>query len=811
MWSNYLKIALRTLRKQKLYGFINISGLALGIACCLLLLLFVTDEVTFDRMHTEGDRIFRVSRISLEPDGTPVPDRNATPYLPIPVGPALVDAFPEVEEYVRFKRSRLLVRQGEQTAEEPVLFADPALFDVFTFEIHPTETNPLTRRDGVVLSEATARRYFGNADPIGQPFELRFEGAFEPFVVAGVVDVPSNSTVQFDVLVPFDRQFDAFPGTRGAIDRFNISGHLTYVQLREDADIASVEAKLPAFIETHYGESTNRMRERGSWTGEGQPLTYYFQPLPAIHLEPNVYRGLTPPSNPLYAKILAAIALAVLLIACINFMTLAVGRSARRSKEVGVRKTMGAKRGQLLGQFWGEALLMSSLALVLGLALAALFLPTFNTLTGKALSFDIVPVPVVVAVLLGLVVLTGLVAGSYPALLLSRLKPVDSLKDRVRLGGSHGFARSLVVVQFALSIFLLTGTFVLSAQLRYIQDRDLGYDREHVAVVPLEEVGYGDALARFRTALAGNTAITNLTGTSISFGRGTSSYGFQHEGEDMEIVVYGVEADFVETMEMNLLAGRDFDPRLASDSTDAVIINEALARALGLAEPVGERLPDGFQWGDEIQAPQIVGMVRDFNFRSLHEAVEPALLMLYAPEDIEVALARLAPGRTRDGLDALEAAWAEVAPGLPFDAKFMDDDLAAFYENEARWAQIVQWATLFALAVACLGLFGLASLTVAQRTKEIGVRKVLGASAGSIAVLLAKGFAVLVGVAVLIASPLAYLASERWLDAFAYRINLGPSLFLLAGGLALVVALATVGVQALRAATADPVKALRYE
>jgi len=813
MWTNYVKIALRTLRKQKLYGFINIVGLALGIACCLLLGLFVADELTFDTMHTEGDRIFRVARISLDEDGTPSGDPY-TPYMPIPAGPALKTDMPEVEQFVRFKRFDMLVRGDDLTAEEEVVFADPTVLEVFTFPLRSGTTTALERRDGVVLSAAMARKYFGRTDPVGQTFDIRFQGQFEPHVVTAVAEVPSNSTVRFDVLLPFERAYDQYPWMETRAGRFDASSTLTYVQLREGADVAAVEAKMDAFIEAHYGGHIQAMRDEGYWNGDGAPIAYYFQPLPAIHLDPTVHAGLTPPSNPLYAQILGAIALAVLLIACINFMTLAVCRSTSRAKEVGVRKTMGAHRRQLLGQFWGEALLMSTLGLGLGLALAALFLPTFNTLTGKALSFGLVPLPLTIAVLVGLVVLTGLVAGSYPAVLLSRLRPVESLKQRVRLGGSHAFARSLVVVQFALSIFLLAGTFVLSAQLDYIQSRDLGYDREQVAVVPLDEAGSGEALARLRTALAGNTAVTDVTGTTISFGRGTSSYGFQHEGEQLDIVVYGVESDFIETMEMDLLAGRDFDPALATDSTDAVVINEALVRALGwagAAEAVGQRLPDGFEWGEEVQAPLVVGVVRDFNFRSLHEAVEPALLILPVRDDLQYALARFAPGRTRDGLDALETAWTEIAPGLPFDAGFLDEDLAAFYENEARWAQIVQWATLFALAVACLGLFGLASLTVTQRTKEIGIRKVLGASAGSIAVLLSRGFAVLVGVAVFIAAPLAYLAAERWLEGFAYRIDLGLGLFLLAGGLALIVALATVGTQALRAASSDPVEALRYE
>jgi putative ABC transport system permease protein len=809
MLQHYIKIALRSLREQKLYSFINVFGLALGIACCLLLGLFVTDEVTFDRMHAEGDRIFRLAHVSLAPDGTPDPDRKPSPYMPIPAGPALADEIPEVERSVRFKRSTLVVRQGEQAAEERVVFADPAAFDMFTFTLRPSSANPLARQDGVVLSEAAARRYFGDADPVGQPFEVRFEGAFEPFFVTAVAAVPNNSTVTFEVLLPFERSYDAFPWQESHRDGFMAFSLITYVQLREGSPIAAVEAKMPAFVEAHHGASFEWAREHGYWTGDGPSLAYAFQPLPAIHLDPGVGSGLTPPSNPLYAKILAAIALAVLLIACINFMTLAVGRSTSRAKEVGVRKTMGAHRRQLLGQFWGEALVMSTLGLGLGLSLAALFLPTFNDLTGKALSFGIVPLPVVAATLLGLVLVTGLVAGSYPAVLLARLGPVELLKGRVRLGGSHAFARSLVVVQFALSIFLLAGTFVLSAQMRFLQSRDLGFDREQVAVLDVSEAGNGAALARFRTALAGNTAVTDLTGASISFGRGTSSTSFMHEGEEVSVVIYGVESDFVGTMGMELAAGRDFDPSLAADSTDAVLVNEALARALGLADPVGERIPE-IMWNG-FDTPEIVGVVRDFNFRSLHQAVEPALLMLYAPEDIGVGLARLAPGRTRDGLDALEAAWAEIAPGLPFDAGFLDDDLAALYESEARWAGIVRWATLFALAVACLGLFGLASLTVAQRTKEIGIRKVLGASVGSIAVLLSRGFAALVGVAVLTAAPLAWLAAERWLEEFAYRMELGPALFLLAGGLAFTVALITVSAQALRAATTDPVRSLRHE
>ena len=809
MLKNYLTIALRTLRKQTLYSVINVSGLALGIACCVLLLLFVADELTFDTMHADGDRIYRVSRITNTLDGQP-DGEPATPYMPIPAGPALVADLPEVDAAVRIKRFDKLVRRGELTVEDAVVFADPSILEVFTFPLVAGDPKTaLAQAGNVVLSERAAATYFGVESPLGQTLQVQFEGRFEPFTVTGVAQVAPNSTARFDVLLPFENVYDAYPWMASRAESFDASSTIAYIRLHPDASIAAVEAKIPAFLEAHYGPHVQEMRDAGYWTSDAMPLAYFLQPLSDIHLNPDVRPGLTPPSNPLYAKILAAIALAVLLIACINFMTLAIGRSAARAKEVGVRKTIGARRGQIIGQFWGEALLMTLLGLGLGLALALLFLPTFSELTGKRLSLGLIDPWVAVASLAGITLLTGLVAGSYPALLLSRLKPVDTLKDRVRLGGANVFTRSLVVVQFALSVFLLTGAFILGAQLRYLQDRDVGYDDENVAVIAVGDHDGAAVLERYRAAHASDPAIQALTGTSSSFGHGTSSYGFQYEGRDVEIVQYRVAADFVETMGMDLIAGRDFNPALASDSTESVIINEALARELGWADPLGQTV-DGFETAS-VQSPTVIGVVRDFNFRSQHVAVEPALLTLDPGEPIAFVLARIRPGQTREALASLSGTWAEIAPGLPFESTFLDEDLAAFYESEARWAQIVRYATLFALLVACLGLFGLASLAVAQRTKEIGIRKVLGASASSIAALLAKGFALLVALSVVIAAPLAYFAGQRWLEGFAYRIDLGPGIFLLAGGLALLVALLTVSTQALRAATADPVRSLRYE
>ncbi|HLT46509.1 MAG TPA: ABC transporter permease [Rubricoccaceae bacterium] len=811
MLKHYLLVALRGLRRQKLYGAINVGGLALGLACCLLLLLFVRDELTFDRVHADGDRVFRMIRHDFNPDGTRTGEPS-TPWVPIPMGPDLAAEVPEVEAYVRLKYADLLVRRGTHAAEQRVVFADPAVLDVFTFPLRAGDAaTALARPDGVVLSETVARQLFGDGVAVGQVVEIRLAGAFVPFTVTGVARVAPNSTVWFDVLLPFEQVFSLYPRMRSVEQAYNATNLVTYVRVREGTSEAVLAEKLAAFLDRHFGSHYEAMAAEGYWKADGPPADLYaFQPLHAIHLDPDVHPGLTPPSDPLYARVLAAIALAVLLIACINFTTLAIGRSAARAKEVGVRKAVGARRGQVAAQFWGEAFLMSALALGLGVGLVALFLPTFNALTGKALSLGELGAGPLALGLGGLLLLAALLAGSYPALLLARLRPVESLKDRVRLGGAGRFARALVVVQFALSVFLLTGALAMSHQMRFLQERDLGFHRDHVVVVPLGDLDGEAVLARFRERLGGHPALLGLTATSASFGTGTSSYGFQHEGREVEIVVYRVEADFLETMGIELAAGRDFDPALPTDSTASVVVNQATVAAMGWDDPLGRTL-DELEWSPDFTAPAVVGVVEDFNFRSLHTPVEPALFMLSPDEPVRYVLARVRPERTQEALAALEAAWEAAAPELPFQYRFLDEDLAAFYETEARWALIVRYATLFAFLVACLGLFGLAALAVAQRTKEVGIRKALGASAANIAALLTTGFARLVLVAVVVATPLAYLAVERWLETFAYRADLGPGVFLLAGGLALAVALVATSFHTLRAASADPVEALRNE
>jgi len=808
MLTNYFKIALRNFKKQTGYTFINVFGLAVGLAFCALIFLFVRDEWTFDRFHQNADRIYRVHRASYEPDGGL---RSTDNYLPMPLGPAMQADFPEVEAYVRFWRDRHFVRTGADALEEEILYADPAIFEVFTFPLlRGNPASALNDLNSVVLSEQAARKYFGNADPMGQTLSIRLNTAFEAFVVTGIAETPpSNSSIRFDVLLPFPKLVDAFEWIRTRAENWYSSAFITYVLLDENARLAADEDGLLQFRRKYYPDEVDELRERGFWTGDGVPTRYRLQPITDIHLNPNVNSGLTPPSDPRYAYILAAIALAVLFIACTNFTTLAIGQSAKRAKEIGVRKVVGARRGQLMGQFWAEALLLSGLALGVGLLLAYLFLPTFNTLTDKTLSFEFANNAAAVAMLMGATLAAGLVAGGYPALVLSGFKPIDSLKSRLKLSGSNILTRSLIVVQFALSVFLIISTLIMLDQLNYLRTTNLGFDRENLVVIPTNDIDATQALHRFRHELGSRTDILGITATSSSFARGGARVGFEYQGVLRQVNEFRVEQNYVDVMAMELVAGRSFDPNLSTDSTRSVVVNEALVREFGWTEPLGEPLT-GLTESPETD-PVVIGVLKDYNFQSLESEVMPLMLTLTPNDRLAYLLVRIAPGDVPATLGALRTAWERVAPDVPFDFSFLDDDLNTQYNDDERWSRILGYAALFAILIACLGLFGLTALTVAARTREIGIRKVMGASVPDLTVLLSKNFIRLVTVALFLAAPAAYFVMAHWLSTFAFRIDISWPIFLIAGLAALGVAVLTVSYQTVKAALADPVKSLRYE
>jgi putative ABC transport system permease protein len=800
MLRSYVKVAHRSVLRQKGYAAINVVGLAVGLAFCTLILLYVRDELTFDRFHAQSDRIYRVYKAYYTPDGG-IERKDA--WLPAPQGPAMKSDLPEVDEYVRVRSRSYFVRRHTEAVEEQILFADASLFDVFTFPLLKGDPGTaLADPSSIVLTESMALKYFGDQNPMGGRLAVRLTDRFEDFVVTGVAaDVPGNSSIQFGLLAPFVR-------ISSPRDDWYSNNYFTYVRLKGQSSPVDLEAKLVDFRLKYFPNQVQELRDRGNWTGDGLPVRYHLQPLTDIHLDPTIASE-PPPGDPTYSYVLASLAIVVLVVGCINFTTLALGRSAIRAREIGVRKVVGARRTQIMLQFWGEALILSILALVVGLGLAGLSLPVFNELADKSLRLDFSVGTL--SALLGLAIATALLAGCYPALLLSSLRPVETLKNRLRLGGSRGLTRSLVVVQFALSIFLVVSALTMLNQLRYMQTRDLGFDKEQVVVIPVQGLDGQRMLRLMESEVGSHSGIVGLTGINNAFARGQWARGFKHEDEEKLAYIYRVEIDFMDVLGMELLAGRNFDPLRATDSSHAVIINEALARDFGWADPVGKVVSglNAYEGRPDLD-PTVIGIVKDFNFRSLHRPVEPMMMSL-SMDRIYNLLARVRPNEVPASLAALRAAWENLTPDVPFTYSFLDDDLDRQYRSEERWSRIIGFGSLFAILVACLGLFGLGALAVTGRTKEIGIRKVLGASVSSVMVLISKEFAWLVLVAIALAAPAAYFAMSRWLGDFAYRIDIGPGVFLLTGMLVLITALATVSYQSLKAGIADPVKSLRHE
>ena len=791
MLKNYLKIALRNLRKHRGYAFINVTGLAVGIACCALIALFVRDELSYDRYHEQADQIYRLALdIDLSDDVLRL--ARSSP----PMAPALLDAFPEIIEAVRLRSmGRLLVnREDHRFYEERFYFADANVFDVFTMPL--LQGNPQTALQtpfSVVLTEEAARRYFGAADPIGQT--VRLANQVDLTVTGVLAPIPSQSHFRPDFLASF-ASLQSFRGTN--LERWGWLGTLTYLLLPEGYDPASLEAKLPAWIDTHRGD------------GQSDTWHFYLQPVTAIHLNSELTGELGPNSDIRYTYLLGLLGLFILLIACINYMNLATARATQRAKEVGMRKVLGAHRHQLLRQFLGESMFFAVLALFLALALADLLLPLFNTQTAKDLTLSLHDRLFALLALLGIGLVVGLGAGSYPALFLTRFQPVETLKGHVRTRSTGiRLRQGLVATQFTLSILLIIGTLTVSHQQAYMQNKELGFNQEQVVVIPMQDETTPARYAAIKQALLQHPSVISTTVASSLPGRGHDELTFRPEGltddENPALAIFFADHDFVETLDIKVIEGRDFSQDFATD-TSAFLVNEAAVKRLGWDNPLGKYI------GDDSGAPigTVVGVVQDFHFESLHAEIAPLLLQIAPASAREIAV-RVRPENLSEMLAFLEQQWHVFEPTYPFQYSFLDDDFDQLYRAEQRLGRIFGYASFLAILIACLGLFGLAAFTAQQRTKEIGIRKVLGASFARIVLLLSKDFAKLVLVAFALATPLAYFAMRRWLDSFAYRIEISWGIFLIAGLMALLVALLTVGYQSIRAALADPVESLRYE
>ena len=790
MLRNHLVIALRHLFANKGYFFINTMGLSIGIASCLLIFLFVRHEWTYDAFHEKSDRLYQVVAAGFGAADNPYTSART----PLPLASALKQQYPDVVRTVRILDRDLEIRIGEeQFRQEEALLCDASFLETFSFPlIEGDRSTALNDVNSVVISRSAAEKYFGGDRPLGR--QLLAEGAL--LTVTGVTEIaPANSTIQFDLLIPFDKAPEIDPWISNAIGRWNYSSASTFVELSGPEQAASLEGQLPDFVNSNY---PSYMLPQ-----------LILQPITAMYLDQEVRFGLGPTSDPSLSYILICTALLVLFIACVNFMNLAVCRSSSRAKEVGLRKVFGAKQIQVMGRYMGETTVQCGFALVLGVVLAHLFLPVFNMLAGRTLVLDYLSSGSTIAALLALTALIALVSGSYPSLVLSRFNPVAIFRRQVQIGGPNLFVRGLMAVQFGLSALLVISILVMTRQLDFVRTGDVGFNAENVVVIQTDP---GSAIYDvYRNRIASYEEVFQVSGASntIGDGRGLGQTSYtDRDGNQLEAYMFTVDYDYLNTLQLHLVSGRDFSREFGGDEAGSCIINEAAAREMEWDDPVGRKLPHGYT---------VIGVVRDFNFQSKHQEVEPAILSL-APlamgeisNQFRFILVRISGEDTSATLSLLGDAWRETVPEAPFEYTFLEDDIARFYQDERNLARIFSYSAAFALLIACLGVYGLVSLDAARRTREVGIRKVMGAAAGDIVTLLSRQFVVLVVIGNVLAWPAAWWLMNAWLADFAYRTEIGAVPFVAAGLVVMAIALLTVSTHAFRSAMLDPADALRRE
>lgn len=801
MLKHYLKIALRHLKRQQMVTMINVVGLAIAMACCILIVLFIRSEYSYDNFHADRQHIYRVTSIFYK-DG----QGHEMGKTQFPVAPVMKAELPAVKAAVRITDDgQDVVAYGNKKVLERLAYADQGYLTMFNFPLK--EGNPVTALKDpytMVISEEIAHKYFGNEDPVGKVFKI--ENKFDCQVTGVLKTLPKNTDIGYDIVMSFNtiKEWNLKSGYKMEQEWMGFGDNTTYVQLASNTDMAAFDKAMKNFADRHVKKIANSL---------GQDFYFGIQPLSHVHLHP---RGDTAkPDQEQLIYIYMAIALFVILIAAFNFMNLVTARANERAVEVGLRKVMGSEKRSLVLQFLTEAVLLSLLAFVLSIIFTLLAMPVFERITGKTLSVLVSENVPFLLQLLGLAVVVGLFTGCYPAFYLSSFLPVVVMKGGFQSSGSRAFVRKgLVVTQFAIAIILVSATIVVYAQLRYWQTRYLGFDKEGLVNIYLPSDDSGPHVGQLlKEELLRQPAVKSVTQSDMAMGRFINRVNpVAKEGDPSSKSVTGSiitgDFDLVKTLDIKLLQGRNFSPELATDSNDAFIVNEAMVKAMNLKDPIGARI----EWrpGFTVRKGTIIGVSKDFNYASLAIPVDPAIYFI-DPKLGSVLNIRLAKGDIHAAMLQLEAAWKKVALDQPFQYSFVDDDLAKQYTSESGLATLFAAFSGLAIIIACMGLFGLSILIARQRTKEIGIRKVLGASAGNITVLLSRDFMQLVLLSILFALPVSWYLMYRWLQDFAFRINLQWWMFVSAGVVALLIALFTISFQSVRAAMMNPVKSLRTE
>ncbi|UCE41344.1 MAG: ABC transporter permease [Candidatus Aminicenantes bacterium] len=781
MLKHFFLMALRNLQRNKSYSFINIMGLAIGMASSLILIFWAMDELSFDRFHGNSKNIFRI-----------VQERKTdrifkTPSTPSPLAQALLANYHDIETAARLRHAGIAFTFGdnkEKIYDEDGLFADPEILRIFTFPL--LEGNPrtaLSDPQSVIITEKMAQVCFGRHDPIG---EILTATNGDPFQITGILkNVPNNSHLKFEYVIPSDYLI-----RKGqSLDRWNSSDSKTYIMLRENVDHLELNHRLERFVQDRVQLSSSRL---------------IFQPLTEIHL-----RSLEGGGPIVYVSIALILALFILIVACINFINLSTARIGKRSIEVGIKKVIGARRSNLIGQFFGESLVLSIISAILAMGLVYVFLPVLNRLLGKDIGLDILGTVPVIIVIVTVIIFTGVLSGIYPALFLSSFPPIKIFKSfsqsTIKMLNARRF---LVVFQFGISLVLILCTLVVSRQLHFIRSKDLGLDKENLVFFQFEDKPYVE-LETIKHSLFQSPAISGVTATNaplLWLGIETTNVSWEGQTSEniMNVQIRTVDFDYFQTFGMEMKEGRFFSKDMSTDSKQGFILNESAARAMGLDSPVGK----WFSLGD--RRGKIIGVVKDFHHHSVHEEIEPVVFLI-EPSWNNYVFVRIVPGHTSEAIKFLVDNWKQINQNRSFRLRFFDEEIDSLYRSEKELGRFINILSVLAVFISCLGLFGLVSYATEQRTKEIGIRKVLGASRIGIQILLSTEFIKWVLLANMIAWPISYFFLQKWLQNFAYRTSIGIGDFLFGSGILLAVAMLTVSFQSLRAASADPVKSLRHE
>lgn len=802
MFKNYFLTAFRIMLRQKGYSLINILGLAMGIAATLMIILYVADEITYDRFHKDPGQIYRIG-FSGRLQGNEI----STAVSGAPVAEAIQKEIPEVAETVRFGMWRTMpMSYGDKSfTEKHFLIADSNFFNFFAFEvIAGNKDEALKGTNKIVVTESVAKKYFGEENPIGKIMTRGSEKQASE-VVAIVKDPPHNSHIDFDVIL----SGESWEYMRN--DQWTSNNLYTYIRLHPGADPALVKEKLDKIAERNMGAELERFigLSLAQFREQGNAVGLFLQPLLDIHLKSSFSEEITPNGNIQYLYIFGAIALFIILIACINFMNLSTARSANRAKEVGVRKSIGAFRSKLILQFLSESLLYSFLATILAVIIVIVSLEGFNLLSGKDLNLSLLTNPLSILIILFFAVIIGLIAGSYPALYLTAFKPTEVLKGKLRSGYRNSFLRNtLVVIQFVISIALIFGSMVVFYQLKYMQNKNLGFNKENVVSL-LHTFSLGKNAKAFKNELASHpqfkgSSFANRLPPNIDWNSAFRKGGSE---QDFLLTMYNVDHDHLATMGYEMVEGRFFSRDYPSDSS-AIILNETAYNAMAFKN-LEEATVITYN-GPAPRPLKVIGVMKDFNYENLRSNVKPMAVQLGQEPSFEMAV-RLSPGNSQEQIELLGSIWRKYANGAPFEYTFIDQNFDALFRAEQRLGQIILVFTFLAIGIACLGLFGLAAYTAEQRAKEISIRKVMGATISQLMILLTKDFTLLVTVAFVIATPLAWYGATQWLNGFANKMELEYWMIILSGLMALLIALLTITFQSLNAARGNPVDAMRSE